>query len=451
MNKHFLLTLGVLLILAACTQDVMNVSDLDIQLETKIREAAPDNRLDYWILADARDFDNIPQDPKNPLTTDKVKLGNFLFFETGIAQNPKFEVGRATYSCSSCHIAEADFKPGRMQGIGDGGIGTGARGEARVKSSVYPNASALDVQGIRPLTVLNVAYSAKNTQWNGSFGSGHANAGFEHRFSDDVDDGLSLNNLGFQGLETQLMEGFDLHRFEMNPQIADTLGYTELFDAAFPDVPTEERYSPKSVALAMAAYLRTINTTEAPFQKWLKGDKYAMTDQEKRGALLFFSKANCTSCHAGPAFSDTRFFAVGVNNLDALPTFVDEPRARNKNFGRGFFTGNKEDLHKFKVPTLYNLTGTPFYFHGSSKRNLRDVVEYFNKAIPENPEVPEDVLAANFKPLGLNSQEVDDITAFLANALDDPTVARYKPDYLPSGNCFPNNDPISRRDGGCLD
>lgn len=450
MNKFYLLTLGVLL-LASCTQDVMNVSDLDIQLESDIRAAAPDNSLGYWILADSRDYQNIPQDPKNPLTADKVKLGNFLFFETGIAQNPKFEAGRETYSCSSCHIAEADFKPGRMQGIGDGGIGTGHRGEARVKNSIYPNAAALDVQGIRPLTVLNVAYSAKNTQWNGSFGSGHANEGFEHRFSDDVDDGLSLNNLGFEGLETQLMEGFDLHRFEMNPQLANSLGYIELFDAAFPDVAVEERYTPKSVALAMAAYLRTINTTEAPFQKWLKGDKYAMTDQEKRGAQLFFTKANCTSCHAGPAFSDTRFFAVGVNNLNALPTFVDEPRARNKNFGRGFFTGNKDDLHKFKVPTLYNLTGTPFYFHGSSKRNLRDVVEYFNKAIPENPDVPEDVLAANFKPLGLDSQEVDDITAFLANALDDPTVARYKPDYLPSGNCFPNNDPISRRDGGCLD
>ena len=174
-----------------------------------------------------------------------------------------------------------------------------------------------------------------------------------------------------------------------------------------------------------------------------------MSEQEKRGALLFFSKANCTSCHAGPAFSDTRFFAVGANNLDVLPSFVDPPRAANKNFGRGFFTGNKEDLHKFKVPTLYNLTGTPFYFHGSSQRNLRDVVEYFNKAIPENTNVPEENLAANFRPLGLTSSEVDDITAFLANALDDPNVARYKPEYLLSGNCFPNNDAVSRRDGGC--
>lgn len=452
MNKfYFLLITTILFLIFSCTQDVMEVSNLDIQLENQIRSAAPDNTLDYWILADSRDYDKIPQDPKNPLTREKVQLGNFLFFETGLALDPQYDIAKESYSCSSCHIAEADFKPGRMQGIGDGGVGTGNKGEARYKHSAYPDAASLDVQGIRPLTVLNVAYSAKNTNWNGSFGSGNANQGFEHRFSEDVDEGLSLNNLGFQGLETQLMEGFKLHRMKMDPQIADTLGYKPLFDAAFAEVPEEERYSPKNVALAMAAYLRTINTTEAPFQKWLKGDKYAMTEQEKRGALLFFSKANCTSCHAGPAFSDTRFFAVGVNNLDALPTFVDEPRARNKNYGRGFFTGIKEDLHKFKVPTLYNLTGTPFYFHGSSKRELRDVVEYFNKAVPENPDVPEDVLASNFKPLGLTSTEVNDITAFLANALDDPEVTRYKPESLPSGNCFPNNDPVSRQENGCAE
>ncbi len=450
MNKFYFLAI-LLLTFGACTQDVMNVSSLDLQLENAIRSATPDHTLSYWVLADSRDYANIPQDPKNTLTREKVELGNFLFFETGLALDPQYDVGKGTYSCSSCHIAESDFKPGRKQGIGDGGVGTGNRGEARFKSKVYPDAASLDVQGIRPLTVLNVAYSAKNTQWNGSFGSGHANKGFEHRFSDDVDEGLHLNNLGFEGLETQLMEGFKLHRMKMDPEIADTLGYRTYFDAAFPNVDVSERYSARNVALAMAAYLRTINTTEAPFQKWLKGDKYAMTDQEKRGALLFYTKANCTSCHAGPAFSDTRFFAVGVNNLNDLATFVDEPRARNKNYGRGFFTGIKEDLHKFKVPTLYNLTGTPFYFHGSSKRDLREVVEYFNQAIPENPEVPEEVIASNFKPLGLTPNEVDDITAFLANGLDDPSVTRYKPDALPSGNCFPNADPVSIQEMRCVE
>ncbi|WP_236969394.1 cytochrome-c peroxidase [Membranihabitans marinus] len=450
MAKNLLLFLSLFtFFIISCSDDVMHVSDLDVKLEKSVRDAAPDNSLDYWVLHNSKDLENIPQDPRNPLTPSKVELGNFLFFETGIALDNKFDAGKQTYSCSSCHIAEADFKPGRMQGIGDGGFGTGNVGETRLKHESYPGAADLDVQGIRPLTVLNVAYSAKNTQWNGSFGSGHANEGFEHRFSDDVDAGLALNNLGYEGLETQLQEGFSLHRFKMDPAIADSLGYIELFDAAFPDVPVEERYSPLNVALAMAAYLRTINTTEAPFQKWLKGDKYALTDQEKRGALLMFTKANCTSCHSGPAFSDTRFFAIGVNNLDELATFVDEPRALNKNFGRGFFTGNADDLHKFKVPTLYNLTGTPFYFHGSSKRSLREVVEYFNDAIPENPDVPTELIASNFKPLGMTESEIDDLTAFLANGLDDPTVERYKPSYLPSGLCFPNNDIVSRREHGC--
>jgi len=193
--------------------------------------------------------------------------------------------------------------------------------------------------------------------------------------------------------------------------------------------------------------LRTLITNKAPFQDYLKGNRNALTEQEKRGAMLFFGDAKCATCHSSPSMT---FYAVGVKDLyecatDVFGTSADDVR----NLGRGSFTGKEEDMHKFKVPQLYNLKDTPFYFHGSSKTTLKEVVEYFNDAIPENASVPASQIPPIFSPLGMSQSEVDDLVAFLENGLHDPDLERYAPDYILSGNCFPNNDPQSRIDLGC--
>ena len=90
-----------------------------------------------------------------------------------------------------------------------------------------------------------------------------------------------------------------------------------------------------------------------------------------------------------------------------------------------------------------------FYFHGASKNSLREVVEYFNLAITENPDVPQDRIDPLFKPLGLTPSQVTDLTEFLENGLYDPNLLRYKPSFVMSGNCFPNNDTKSKLDMGC--
>ena len=120
-----------------------------------------------------------------------------------------------------------------------------------------------------------------------------------------------------------------------------------------------------------------------------------------------------------------------------------------KNLGRGGFTKNPDDNYKFKVPQLYNMKGTPFYFHGSSKRNLRDVVEYFIDAVPENPNVPLSQISNKFEPLNLTEQEILDLVSFLESGLDDPNLNRYAPTQILSGNCFPNNDELSQFDLDC--
>ncbi len=91
----------------------------------------------------------------------------------------------------------------------------------------------------------------------------------------------------------------------------------------------------------------------------------------------------------------------------------------------------------------------PFYSHGSSHPDLREVVEYFNAGIPENDRVPAANISDFFHPLNLTDTEVNELTEFLAEGLYDANLSRYVPESVLSGNCFPNNDPQSQADMGC--
>lgn len=447
MNKYLLVTTLLIIFLSACRSDKIQLAtQTDSLLENAVKKFSPTGDLDHFILPQSNDYANIPTSPENPITPVKVALGKFLFFETGLGLAPMQEIGEGTYSCGSCHIPSAGFRPGREQGIGEGGVGFGLNGEDRVMSDYY-TPEQLDAQGARPLSVLNAAY-VTNALWNGQFGGGGINEGTEAVWKEE--NGTNINHLGLGGLESQNIESFHLHRMVINKDVVDELGYTPYFESAFSDFPEEERYSEKAASFAIAAYLRTLLTNKAPFQDYLKGNKTALTEQEKRGAMLFFGEAKCVTCHSGPSLNAMNFYAIGVKDLyecgdNIVNTSADDPR----NLGRGGFTENPEDMYKFKVPQLYNLKDTPFYFHGSSKTSLEDVVKYFNDGVIENSNVPLSQIPPIFQPLGLDQSEIDDLVAFLENGLHDPDLTRYEPDYILSGNCFPNNDEQSRIDIGC--
>jgi cytochrome c peroxidase len=440
-----LLVVFGLITITSCVSDLTESENLtDSRLKLEIGKVSPTGSIDYFSLPDPDDLDVIPQDPRNRLTPAKVQLGKFLFFETGLAIDARKPEGLYTYSCGSCHVPTAGFMPGRMQGIADGGMGFGYNGEERTKLPSY-HESEIDAQGARPLSLLNAAY-VKNAFWNGQFGGGFANEGTEHLWNEE--DETDSNFLGLGSIESQAIPALEIHRMVVNKQVTDTYGYTEYFDRAFPDITEEQRYTKQNAGMALAAYIRTLLPNQAPFQKWLKGDKQSMTEQQKRGAILFFSKANCTNCHNSPGLNSTTFHAIGVKDLyqtGGLATSADDRR----NLGRGGFTKQERDYYKFKVPQLYNLKTSPFYFHGSSKRSLKDVVEYFNRAIPENENVPEEQLSPFFQPLNLTHQEVEDLTEFLKHGLYDDNLERFMPEEILSGFCFPNNDPRSAEDMGC--
>lgn len=451
MNKIFVALLFCTLIYGvSCSIEPIenNYSDLDSKLEIAIKQHSYDGRLESYIMPESNDYANLPnQDPKNPVTAEKAALGKMLFFETGLAQEAKYPVSLNTYSCSSCHVPEMNFTAGRVQGIADGAVGFGNNGELRRKNPQYKG-SEVDAQGARPLPTINLTY-VRVALWSGAFGAHGLNTGTESVWG--LKDSLtSINGKGFEGLEANNTRALFVHRQVVNEELMTKLGLKPMFDKAFPEIPESERYTRQVASFAIAAYFRTILTNQAPFQLWLKGDKSALTDAEKRGANLFFGKAQCINCHNSPSFNNQRFAALGVLNLFQNRQEVFRTDKNDlRNIGRAGFTNRDEDLYKYKVPQLYNLKGVGFYFHGASKRTLREVVEYFNRAIPENPQVPVDRIDSQFVPLGLTESEIDDLTIFLEEGLYDPNLIRYKPINIMSGFCFPNNDPQSKKEMGC--
>ena len=445
MSNKICFALFLTLLLVSCSKDKMSETlEMDQQLEVLISKASPSGSPDFYILPDENDLSSIPQDPKNELTPERVQLGRLLFYETGFAMDARREAGMGTFSCSSCHIPEAGFKPGNFQGIADGGMGFGLNGEDRRRHPDYVE-SDLDVQSARPLTMVNVAF-VKNTFWNGQFGAQGINVGTEDVW--DLDPATERNRLGFEAIETQNFDGIGVHRYQITEELIEKYGYRDLFDSAYPDLEEELRYSNFAGSLALSTYIRTILATKAPFQDYLKGNKRALSADEKQGAILFFGKANCSNCHYNQNLGSLEFHALGVKDMDQIPSYNAFPSDK-RNFGRGGFTQKVEDYYKFKVPGLYNIADTPFYFHGASKESLEDVIDYKIEAVSENPRVSNDLLSEKFLRLSLTETEKYQLIRFLEKSLQDPDLSRYGVNSVFSGNCFPNNDYQSRVDLGC--
>ena len=417
-------------------------TDLDDQLEAALVEASNGQGILFFNMPDSDDFSSIPEDPNNPLSAKKVELGQLLFHDPGLLVNNVRPEGRFSASCASCHHAKAGFQAGRIQGIGEGGIGFGARGEARINDLNYA-IEDLDIQPIRSPSAMNGAYQ-KVHLWNGQFGATGPNTGTESQWTADTP--KEENYRGYEGLETQAIAGLKVHRMGDVDEsvVATNETYQQLFAEAFSSAPIDQEHA----GLAIAAFERTLLSNQAPFQRWLDGERNAMTDQEKRGALVFFTKAACVDCHTGPALNSMTFYALGMNDLEG-PGVYGNPAEDLSRFGRSSFTGNPEDDYKFKTPQLYNLTDSPFFGHGGSFKNVREVIEYKNNAIPQNEHVPERQLAEAFVPLGLNDDEINDLVAFIEMGLNDPELNRYVPEELPSGLCLVVNDSLSRGELGC--
>ncbi len=444
-----MVALSAITLFSACKKD-SDVQEIDLELDTQLLDAialASDGEgTSRYMMPTSDNLNAIPQDPLNELTPAKVSLGRLLFHESALSVGTMKPLGEGKTSCASCHFASAGFQAGRFQGIGEGGVGFGVNGEGRQRGMLYAE-EELDVQPIRTPSAMNGAYQI-NQLWNGQFGATGLNAGTEYAWTPGTP--IETNTKGYEGLEIQAIAGLKVHRMNIDMAVLEPLGYKEKFDLVFSDFPEEERYSRETAGLAIAAYERTLLSNEAPFQKWLAGEKSILSDQEKRGAIVFFDKGKCVSCHDGPSLNKMEFHALGMDDLDACPeeTFMTTSNG-NEKLGRGGFTGIEDDNYKFKTPQLYNLADSPFYGHGSSFRTIKSVVMYKNFAVQQNEDVPQNSLSESFTPLNLTEAEIDDLTEFLTVSLRDNNLMRYQPESVLSGNCIPVSDPMASSDLGC--
>ena len=447
LNKYLYVGMVICIVfLWSCQKETTTNSLQDEELEKVLAEVSNGAGKAFFQLPESDDFAKIPQDPKNPITAEKVKLGQLLYHETGIALSPENPISTGNYSCASCHFASAGFQAGRFQGIAEGGIGFGQNGEGRIRGSLYPG-DMLDVQPIRSPSAMNIAYQT-NVLWNGQFGATGVNVGTEDAWKEDTP--IATNHLGYEGTEIQAIAGLKVHRLEMDSSFLRDNDYLTYCEKAFPDVAAPNHFDREHGGLAIAAYERTLLSNQAPFQNWLRGDKNALTEKQKEGAIIFFGKGKCATCHTGPALSSMEFHALGMKDLYQINEITFKTNAENtENLGRGGFTGKDEDLYKFKVPQLYNLKDSPFYGHGSSFRSIRAVLEYKNKGVKENENVPDNALSPLFKPKGLSDAEIDALVSFIEDGLYDPNLKRYEPSSVLSGNCFPFNDPMAKSHLGC--
>lgn len=445
MKKIPYLLIAVILLQFSCRKD-NRIEKLQIELESVLNERSNGDGLSYYQLPDGDDLSQFPQDPANPLNKEKIELGKLLFHETALGNNPEKAMSIGKYSCATCHFAKAGFQAGIQQGIGEGGAGFGWKGEGRTIHSQYTEAS-IDVQPVRTPSILNIAFQ-KNILWNGQFGATDKNVGTEANWIAGTP--KEFNQLGYEGTEIQAIAGLQVHRMGCDKQMMEDIGYKTMFDEAFPGVPETERYNKEHAGLAIAAYERTVVANKAPFQRWLRGDYEALSKEELEGAILFFEKAQCGSCHTGPALNSMSFHALGFDDLDGPGVYGNDLQAIHlANLGRGGFTGNTEDNYKFKVPQLYNLKDSPFYGHGGNFYSVADVIKYKNRGVAQNPDVASSQLSQHFQPLGLSEKEISKITTFIVESLYDSDLMRFEPDHILSGNCFPNGDEQSMVDLDC--
>ena len=194
----------------------------------------------------------------------------------------------------------------------------------------------------------------------------------------------------------------------MTPELAEGVirsipGYRPYFEKAF----GSKNPTFSEIAEALAAFETTLTTPNAPFERYLKGDKNALTQQQIDG-LKLFRRSGCIRCHSGNLLGGASFQKVG----SVRPYVTDNPSK-----GRMDVSGKPWDEMMFKVPTLLNVERTAPYFHDGAVKTLPDAVKK---------------MADIQLDMNLSEKQVEEIVAFL-ESLNGELPKIDKPTLPPSG------------------
>lgn len=322
-------------------------------------------------------FRELPVLKQNPQTPAKVELGGILFFDRRLS-------GDGTMSCATCHIPALGFSDGL-------GI-----------SLNYPTTR----NWRNSPTLINVAFS---------------------RFL--------FHDGRVESLEDQALFPM-MSPFEMNQnldfleeEIRSVPEYRRLFREAF----GSEDTSRERIAMALAAFQRTLVSENSPLDNFLMGDKNALSAAAGQGYEIFVGKGGCQECHFGvnliddrfhalhvpedpdfqkdPRVAATRRFVAKINHYEPFRTLAEDP-------GRYLITKDPKDWRAFKTPTLRDIAKTAPYMHNGVFDSLDEVIEFFAQGGgPGNTAL---------KPVGLTAAEKQALKTFLVEALTgaDLVIAR---------------------------
>jgi cytochrome c peroxidase len=160
------------------------------------------------------------------------------------------------------------------------------------------------------------------------------------------------------------------------------------------------RVSARDMSHALATYVRSLMSGDSPFDRFVNGDRTALSPEARDGLRIFRGKGNCTACHIGPNFTDEKFHNTGIAWVEATTSFRDD--------GRAAISGKAEDRGSFKTPTLREAARTAPYMHDGSLASLEQVVEYYDRGGNRHTLLDEEI-----RPLGLTTMEQRVLVAFL--------------------------------------
>jgi len=169
-------------------------------------------------------------------------------------------------------------------------------------------------------------------------------------------------------------------------------------DAPYEGLNAADASTLRQMAFALAAYVRTIQAGDSPYDRYLAGHRSALTPAAHRGLAVFRTRGGCISCHVGPTFSDEDFHNTGVAWRTGMLT--DD--------GRAAVTKVAADRGAFKTPTLREVAHTAPYMHDGTFATLAEVVDFYDRGGAANPGLDKDL-----RPLKLTPGEKQDLVAFL--------------------------------------
>jgi cytochrome c peroxidase len=396
-----------------------------------------------------------------PAPPEQVELGRMLFFEPLLS-------GNKDTSCASCHDPRFASSDGLSVGIGTGGSGRGPlRRLGPGRSPLSRNTQDLFNRGDPRFREM---FSDGNVETEPAIGFG-LNFRLEERAPTVLAQQTlipvlmrreqlgSRGDVAVDGSHNEIADlGFGAPHDTWAAQMQRLLAleaYLELFNAAYPD--ETDDFSIGHVANAIAAFESSaFVSNDSPFDRYLAGADSALNAEAKRGALLFYGKANCAACHSGNLFTDFKYHCIAAPQVG--PGQGSAFGRRGEDVGRQDVSGDEIDRFAFRTPLLRNVELTAPYLHDGCYNSLEDVIHqhldptmmlsiYEGRQLDPNiaGQVLRDAtsladMLANRddllqSPLRLSEAEVGDLVAFLRALTGDSArdLEHLIPDAVPSG------------------